>query len=129
MKRHVGLLGTLFILWGALALLVSLALVTLGLGVAALAVGSQADQPGVRITAGFALSVFGALAALGIVGGAVHLWVAVGLSRAREWARIIGIIVSIVDVFVPPIGTALGVYAIWVLANRETRALFEVPPA
>ena len=127
MKRHVDLLGTLFTLYGALALLVSLAFITLGLGVVAVVVGSYADQASARLTAGAAASVFGALAGLGVLGGAMHLWVAFALRRLREWARIIGIVIAIVDLFVPPLGTALGVYAIWVLAHREVRAIFETP--
>jgi len=129
MTRHVDLLGTLFILWGAVLLLVSLALITLGLGVAAVIVGSGAEETGAALTAGAAIGVFGALAVLSVLCGAAHLWAAFALRRLSDWARAVGIIVAIVDLFVPPIGTALGAYAIWVLTNRDVRALFDVPGA
>jgi hypothetical protein len=37
------------------------------------------------------------------------------------------LVIAVFDFFVVPIGTALGVYAFWVLTNREVRALFEPP--
>ena len=49
-----------------------------------------------------------------------------GLVQLRPWARIAGIILSALDlVSVPPFGTALGIYGLWVLLNRETEQMFE----
>ena len=48
-----------------------------------------------------------------------------GLTRFRPWARILMIVVSILNLFHIPIGTALGVYGLWVLFNDDTKRLFE----
>jgi F0F1-type ATP synthase membrane subunit a len=53
----------------------------------------------------------------GIIGG-------IGLLKRKEWARILILIVSAIDLINIPIGTALGVYSIWVLVNDETVKLF-----
>lgn len=125
MKKHVELVGTLYILWGAIALLVSLAIIALGLGVAAIIVGSNPGDAGARLTAGVAGGIFGALSALGLMCGGCHLWAAVRMRKGREWARLFALVLAVFDLFLPPLGTALGVYAFWVLTNAEVRTSFE----
>ena len=53
----------------------------------------------------------------GIIGG-------IGLFKRRNWARILILIVSAIDLLNFPIGTALGIYSIWVLVQNETVQLF-----
>ena len=60
----------------------------------------------------------GTLCVLGIIGG-------IGLFTKSNWARILVLILSAVDLINFPIGTALGIYTIWVLVQVETVALFE----
>ena len=55
---------------------------------------------------------------LGIIGGA-------GLFSYRPWARILVMIVSAMNCLNVPVGTAKGVYSIWVLMQPETIELFE----
>jgi hypothetical protein len=124
-KRHVDLLSTLYILWGAIALLASLAVIALGLGVAAVIASSNPGDPASRLTASVAAGLFGALAVLGILCGSLHLWSAFAIRRGREWARLFSLVLAVFDLFVPPLGTGLGVYAFWVLTSAEVRAAFE----
>ncbi len=56
------------------------------------------------------------------------LIIGIGLVQFRPWARIGGIIVSALDLFGFPFHTALGIYGLWVLLNRETEQMF-VPRA
>ena len=58
-------------------------------------------------------------ASLGIIGG-------IGLFSYKPWARILVMIVSAINCLNIPIGTAKGVYSIWVLMQKETMELFEV---
>ena len=44
----------------------------------------------------------------------------IGLYHRKNWARILILIVSAIDLFNVPIGTALGIYSIWVLVQPET---------
>jgi len=55
---------------------------------------------------------------LGVIGG-------IGLFSYRPWARILVIIVSAMNCLNVPVGTAKGVYSIWVLMQPETIELFE----
>jgi len=52
----------------------------------------------------------------GIIGG-------VGLLKRKNWARILVIILSVLDLINFPIGTAVGIYSIWVLVQPETKEL------
>lgn len=47
-----------------------------------------------------------------------------GLLRRREWGRILAFIMSIIDLFSFPIGTAVGGYTLWVLTKVDARAEF-----
>ena len=55
---------------------------------------------------------------LGIIGGT-------GLFTYRPWARILVMIVSAMNCLNIPVGTAKGVYSIWVLMQPETIELFD----
>lgn len=55
----------------------------------------------------------------GLIGG-------IGLFKYKEWARILVLIVSALKLLNFPIGTAVGVYSIWVLVQKETTELFTV---
>lgn len=48
----------------------------------------------------------------------------VGLLNYRPWARSIGTVIAIVELLNFPLGTVLGVYALWVLMSAETDPLF-----
>lgn len=53
-----------------------------------------------------------------------------GLFKRKEWARILTLILSVIDLFNIPIGTAVGVYSIWALVQPEVVAAFNnTPPA
>jgi hypothetical protein len=68
---------------------------------------------------GICIAVFVLLLALPcIIGG----W---GLLKFKPWSRVLMIVVSVFHLFHIPIGTALGVYGLWVLLNDETRRLLE----
>jgi hypothetical protein len=125
MKKHVDLVGLLFMLWGGMSLLLSVSLLTTG--IAATAIGAAAAQAasGGKLTAGIVAAVFFTLAALGFIFGAAHLWVGSRLRRFREWARAFAIILSIVDLVCIPFGTGLGIYALWALLHDQSKPLFE----
>ena len=64
-----------------------------------------------------ALIFFGALAVPGFAAG-------YGLLKRRVWGRVLGIIVAVLDLFNIPIGTAVGLYALWVLTHQEATEYF-----
>ncbi len=57
----------------------------------------------------------------GIIGG-------IGLFKRQEWARILVLILSAIELLNIPFGTALGIYSIWVLVQQDTIRLFKLHP-
>ncbi len=49
----------------------------------------------------------------------------IGLLKRKEWARILTLILSVLELFNFPLGTAVGVYSIWALAHPEVVSEFK----
>jgi hypothetical protein len=62
-------------------------------------------------------SFFLLLSAPGLIGG-------IYLLKRRPWARILVLVLGFLNLIEIPIGTALGIYTIWVLLKDETVNLF-----
>jgi hypothetical protein len=123
MKSHVDFVGVLFIVWGLLTVLVGVS--TLALGVAAVALITSASRGGgSQVAAGLTAAAFTTLALIAIVWGAAHVVVGVPLRRCTPWSRLIALMLGSVDLLLLPYGTALGVYALWVLLNEGSKELF-----
>jgi hypothetical protein len=123
---HVDFVGVLFIVWGLLTTLVGVS--TLALGVGAVAMIASASRGGGTggFAAGVTAAVFTTLAIIAILWGSAHVVVGVPLRRRRSWARLMALMLGSVDLLLLPYGTALGVYALWVLLNEQGKALFEI---
>ena len=128
MDTHVKVLAVLYIVFGALGILAAFAVMA-AFGIAgvasAAAVGSDADAwvalPIIGIT-GTALAVFLLLVSLpGVIAG-------IGLLRFRPWARVLTIVLSVLNLINLPFGTALGVYGLWVMLSDEGAKLFVRQP-
>lgn len=50
------------------------------------------------------------------------------LLKYKEWSRILVIIISFINLVNFPIGTAVGVYSLWVLLNKDSIDLFIEQP-
>jgi hypothetical protein len=121
MKSHVDFLGVLFIVWGLLTVLIGVS--TLALGVGAVALITSASR-GSQVAAGLTAAAFAALALIAILWGAAHVIVGVPLRRCTPWSRMIALMLGSVDLLLLPYGSALGVYALWVLLSEPGKALF-----
>ena len=124
MKQHVSILGILYIAFGALGMVTAIFVLVL-LGGAAGIVGMLAQQePEAAVAAPIlgvvAVSVFGLIALLSIP----SLAVGIGLVKFKEWARVLGLVLSALNLLNFPFGTLLGGYGLWVLLNKETEPLF-----
>jgi hypothetical protein len=124
MKTQVDLVGILFIVWGLLTTLVGVSTLALGIGAVAL-IASAARGGGGDLAAGVTAAAFTALAIIAIVWGAAHVVVGVPLRRHRPWSRLVALMLGAVDLLLLPYGTALGVYAIWILLNEDAKRLFQ----
>jgi hypothetical protein len=126
-ERHVTVLGILTSLWGALAMLVGIALLLLSAG--ALAIMAGPDGESVRFAAGLTAGTFAALGVFSLLWGGAHVWAGMLLGRRHAVGRILTLALAVVNLLVLPFGTALGVYALWVLLTHDGRRLFEPAPA
>ena len=126
MASHVDFVGVLFIVWGLLTTLVGVS--TLALGVSAVALIPSASRGGGAggFAAGITAAVFTTLAIIAMLWGTAHVVVGVPLRRHRPWARLMALMLGSVDLLLLPYGTALGMYALWVLLNEKGKALFVI---
>ena len=120
MRSHVNLLGILQLVWGSMALLLAAALLLLALGAGAIA--HRAMDP---MTAGFTAVLFVLFAVVLAASGWANAWAGRAIRRHQTSGRIGALILAGLNLFVLPFGTALAIYAFWVLLHHESRALFE----
>ena len=119
MKTHITILGWLNIANGALTLFIGAFVFMLlaGIGVAS---GDPEALP-ILAVAGMSTGMFMfALAVPSLLAG-------FGLLREKNWGRILTIIVSFFNLLSFPVGTALGIYGLWVLLRKEATEYFVVP--
>jgi hypothetical protein len=131
-SRHVDLLGVLFIVWGLLTTLVGVSTLALGVGAFALITSASRGGAGGQFAAGVTAAVFTTLAVIAIIWGVAHIVAGVPLRRRAPWARLLALVLGSVDLILLPYGTALGVYALWVLLSEDGKsafALFRVRPS
>jgi hypothetical protein len=127
MHTHVKMLGVLFIALGVLGL-IGVVVIALVFGGAAGIVSMAADDPDAIAVAVPVLGTVGT-----VIGGLIlilslpDILVGIGLLEGRPWARILGIILSLVGLLNFPFGTFVGVYGLWVLLSPRTEALFSRP--
>jgi hypothetical protein len=124
MPSHVDFLGVLFIVWGLLTTLIGVSTLALGAAAVALIASASRDGDTSGFAAGLTAVVFTTLAIIAIVWGTAHVVVGVPLRRRRAWARMLALMLGSVDLLLLPYGTALGVYALWVLLNEKGKELF-----
>jgi hypothetical protein len=116
MEKHVTVLGILYIVFSALGLLLAVILFTAIVGGGLISGDSQAMTITGIVGPVIAL-FFVLLSAPGLIGG-------IYLLKHRPWARILVLVLGFINLIEIPIGTALGIYTIWVLFKPETVDLF-----
>ncbi|MHC4656858.1 MAG: bifunctional serine/threonine protein kinase/MFS transporter [Planctomycetota bacterium] len=116
MEKHITIVAVLSLVFGTIGILVGIA------AFVAISGGGLISQDPT------AMNVTG-IVGTGVFGFFLLMWgpeviAGIGLLKRRNWARILGLILAIPDLMIVPIGTAIGIYAIWVLLNDETFKLF-----
>ncbi len=123
METHVKVLAILHIVFGAMLVLGAMAIVVTFGGASAI-VGTAAEPEDAAI----ALPIIGltgmALSAFLLVLGAPGLIAGFGMLKFANWARILGIVLSALNLIHIPFGTILGAYGLWVLLHKDTERLF-----
>ena len=120
MKAHLNAVGVIDLLTGVFftvsGVLVSLGVLLFGPWINGAALWQQ--ESGI-VAFALMLSVSGVFLALGIP----SLVAGIGLLKHKSWARVWAIALAILALASFPIGTAAGIYALWVLTQKETEAL------
>lgn len=118
MKDHVKIIGILWIIIGAFYLCLATFALLVFFGVALIPNVEDVSPNTLRLIGIIAASLLGFIGLPQIIGG----W---GLVRHKEWARILTLVVSFLNVFHIPFGTALAIYSMIILFNPETVRLFQ----
>jgi hypothetical protein len=123
MQRHVDLLGLLWNLWGALAVLVGVSILLLAAGALAPALGPGGDR--IAFVAGVTAGVFALIGGFSVLWGGTHVVAGMLLRRRVPMGRVLSLALAVVNLVILPFGTALGAYALWILLTNEGRKQFE----
>ena len=117
MESHVKISGWLWIINGVLSILGALCLA------AAISGGGliSQDETAIISTSIVSACVGGAI----IIGSIFDLIAGFGLIKFKSWARILAIILAILNLLAFPIGTALGIYTLWVMFSQDTPPLLD----
>ncbi len=116
-KNQVDLVGWLWIVAGLLSLFILFMALLIFLGVSFIPEVGESVRFILRIMALGSWILAALLSLPQIVAG-------LGILKRQEWARILGIVLSILALFRFPLGTALGIFSLYVLTHRETTSLF-----
>jgi amino acid transporter len=131
MRDHIRILAILHIVFGSLGIAAALIVLLVFGGLAGVVgvAGDTADADrttGMAVLGGIGVVVFLIILVLSVPG----VIAGIGLLKFRPWSRMLTIVLSALDLFSVPIGTALGIYGLWVLLSQPTEALFrDQPPA
>lgn len=117
MEKHINVVAILQIGFSILGLLIGGVLFTLFV-----LLGSFIQEPDAQVVFGIiakvVMVVLVVLSIPGIIAG-------IGLLKRKEWARILTLILSVLDLINFPIGTAVGVYSIWALVQPDVVEQFK----
>jgi hypothetical protein len=117
MESHVKAVGIIHIAFSALGIILALVIFSVLNIVAKI---PDVDEEAIRVLQilGVVLPWFFIVFSLpGIIGG-------IGLLKLQGWAKIIILIISFLGLLNFPIGTAVGIYSIWVLFDKRTEKIF-----
>ncbi len=117
MESHVKAVGIIHIAFSVLGIMIALVFFSVLNLVARI---PEVEEEAVRIlqAIGMIIPWFIIVFSLpGVVGG-------IGLLKYQGWARILVLILSFLGLLNFPIGTAVGIYSIWVLFDKRTEKIF-----
>jgi len=117
METHIKVISWLYIILGGLGLLGAAILILLVAGGGLI----SGDQTAILVTTLVSVILGGAIILISVPG----IIAGIGLLRYRPWARILALVLGILNLPGFPVGTILGIYTIWALLDDESAGLFE----
>ena len=117
MEMHVNILGWTFMGFGGLLGLLGIVIVFAGQIIPRMPIPWPPDFPVMLLHfAGFVTGVIG-LTTIALAAGVAAA--GAGLVQYRSWARVLAAVMSVFLLFKFPLGTAIAIYAYWVLFSQE----------
>jgi hypothetical protein len=123
MSSHLQLLWVLQLVWGSIGVLLGASTLMLAVGAAAIGWTTQGEE----VVAGITAAAFLICAFLLLAAGGANAWAGNALKRLQPHGRLATLALAVPNLFILPFGTALGIYAFWVLLHHDTRLKFEIP--
>ena len=120
MEKHINVVAALHIGFSIFGIIIAVIIYSV-LNLAGDFVNDDEANFILSIVANAVATFFIIMSVPGIIGG-------IGLFKRKEWARILVLILSVLDLFNFPVGTAVGVYSIWALVQPEIVAEFKKTP-
>lgn len=117
MERHIQVVAALHIGLSLLGILVG----AVACGALYFAGGLSGDQEAQMILSIIARVLVGIMILIAIPG----IIAGIGLLKRKEWARVLTLVISVIDLVNFPFGTAVGIYSIWALVQSEVVAQFK----
>jgi len=120
-EKHIHILGLLLIIFGIMGLIGATVVfvVFVGGGIIGSAASGESE---IMMIVGIIGMVIAGIILVTSVPAIVTGW---GIMKLKPWGRMLGIVIAILNLPSIPFGTALGVYALWVLFNEESVRLFQ----
>jgi hypothetical protein len=115
MRQHIDILGWLFIAMGGLGVLVAIMV----FAVLGLVGGLSGDLKSAALLSSIGLFVAVFVAIL-CVPNFIAGW---GLLKRKSWSRILALVLGCLGLLSFPLGTALGIYALWTLTKPEVQQI------
>ena len=117
MEQHITLAAILRIASGILGIMIAIIVFIAVAGGGLL----SRDPEAIAITS----MVGSIIAAVLVIFSIPDIIAGIGLLKRCQWARVLTLILSCIDLIEIPFGTALGVYSLWVLLNDQTTEIFK----
>jgi len=126
MQQHIKILAILHIIFGGLGLFAALIVLLVFGGLAGIVHMSDASPD--AALGGAVVGLIGAvIVGIVMVISLPGLIAGIGLLTFQPWARILTIVLSVIELPGFPFHTALGIYGLWALLSNEGAALFNRP--
>jgi hypothetical protein len=129
MDKHRQVLGILNIIWGSFGVLGAVIVTLVFGGVVGVIRFAAIRDPDAFVAIPIVSLIGTIIICIILVTSLPSLISGIGLLRGASWARLLTIIVSALHVFNIPIGTALGMYGLWVMFSEENRSTMPPSPS
>jgi hypothetical protein len=120
-REHVRLVGILWMAYSALHVMVGVAVLIVAQVVVGRVIGAihipNGPPPEVTVWLRPLLCFFGWLI---LAKGAAGFFAGWGLLQRERWARVVALVVGFIALLNVPVGTALGIYTLWVLLPSQS---------